>query len=219
MYQKIAGFSCLTIHVLQCVFISTIALTLSSCREDTAEFSSYRETSDKSKTRVASDQLAAKAESKSIQDIDNKESVDTFYDAVSKIEDVVETTVSLGIHLEDAADNDFNDLVICIKGKFSYSANTGTIVSLEEQINEALINRLSANQINVVGSLLHPDGSTEQIFDLTPKFDQAEKVTIHWMDGTKLAVDYKVGNLRKAYDLSTPNKIKFEADKCRTTGI
>lgn len=218
MHPKLSAPGFLKSHILP-VLVSTTALSMFSCREETAEFSASRGTSNKTHTRVANDQLAAKEDSQTRQNNAAPEIVKGVYDVVSNVEEFVETDISLGIHLEDAADNDFNDLVICLQGKFRYSADNGTVVSLEDQVNEALINRLSANQINVIGSLSHLDGTMEQIFDLTPNFDQAEKIEIHWMKDTKLAVDYKVGSWRTRYNLSTPKKIKFEADICRTTGI
>ena len=134
--------------------------------------------------------------------------------------DTVESTpgkivTSLGIHFEDGKDNDFNDLSVCMKGKFKVDG--ANVVSLGKQTAVLKVMRISGMPHTYIIETSKKNGDSIDQFTSTPAASVEVEHRSKIFAGSKLKVQTtaaKPGTI----DMSHATRARIELDECRNTG-
>jgi hypothetical protein len=137
----------------------------------------------------------------------------------------VESIEKVGINFEDSdgGDNDYNDSVLCFKGKLVVDPVAQTVKSRVDQVVTALYTRRADCNNQIAVDVLHADGTREPRKNLSVSNGGTTTVSLKFKAGSRLEVYLIAGTpCSKSYlgevDMHSANDALVKVDICNTTG-
>lgn len=121
----------------------------------------------------------------------------------------------IGVHFEDGGDNDFNDLSVCLKGKFKI--NGTNVVSLGKQTVTLTAKRISGIAHTYSIKITKESGEQIDTFSGTPDAAVEVKHTSKIFPGSRLFVETTTAK-GTHLDMNTAKRARVELNICRNTG-